>query len=137
MVRANQNVMHARRHDWGLAVPERQLWLARLTHAGTLVLLAAVLVGMFSRTPQRSSAAAWWLGDKVERAPQFAIEVEPEDTQLERGTSLLALARFTGELPADVDLLYREQAGDVQQIRMSKSLDDPLFAGRIAAERSL
>ncbi len=126
-------MIHARGHDWGRVVPAGRLWLARLSHAALLMALVAVFVGLLRNTPPRTNEREFWLGKRVDPTPQFQIEIEPEDTELERGTSLLALARFTGPLPADVDLLYKTGDDEPQQLRMSKSLDDPLFAGRVAA----
>ena len=63
----------------------------------------------------------------------------PKTPSVERGTGLLVLARFNGKrCPADVQLaLTATPRASVQQMPMTKSLDDPLFAGRSAVEKDL
>ena len=42
------------------------------------------------------------------------------------------LARVTGEVPADAKLVLQPATGDVSDLAMSRSLDDPVFGVRIA-----
>ena len=71
--------------------------------------------------------------DVVPSDIDFQVSIKPGDTEVERGTSLLVLARFRGPLPPEVVLNYDDASGNSTQLAMSKSLDDPVFAGRIAA----
>ena len=59
--------------------------------------------------------------------------IEPGDTEVQRGTSLLVLARFHGELPAEAALVYEDAQGQTNRLSMSRSLDDPLFGARMDA----
>jgi hypothetical protein len=73
---------------------------------------------------------------------QAGVIVEPGNVELERGTSLLVLARFPGELPgevpATVTLVAQDSTGKEIQIPLQKALDDPMFGGRVpSVERDL
>src|SRR5262249_7689292 len=59
--------------------------------------------------------------------------VDPGDTQVERHQSLLVLVRFQKSPPRDVYLDWQPAEGAPQRITMTKSLDDPVFAGRLAS----
>jgi len=67
----------------------------------------------------------------TETALEFGLTVEPGNTEIERGTSLLILARFTDTLPSEVSLVTIDSAGNELTQPLSKSLDDPIFGGRI------
>ena len=126
---------HAKVHPWGRLVSDRRLRAARWANGLTLALLAAVAVGLFLDWRSRPSGSGWLGGAFARKPAPYDLKVEPEDTSIERGTSLLVLARF-GEkfgnrLPADVQLLLRDADGGEKRVTMSKSLDDPIFAGRV------
>src|SRR5690606_13204858 len=55
---------------------------------------------------------------------------------IERGTSLLVIARVSGRMPLDVVLHSTDAAGDTVSQSLSRSLDDPLFGGRIESVNS-
>ena len=58
------------------------------------------------------------------------MEVDPGNTELERGTSLLVVAKFHGNVPAEADLVV-ESAGRESRPKMVRSLEDPTFAARV------
>ena len=125
-----QVVEHARRRGWEQVVSRRTLRAAKWGQWGALALFAIVIGNLALDLQKRPSQGGFWLGGIARR---YDIKVEPEDTAIERGTGLLVLARFTGdgEVPTDVTLTYRDGDGKSQQMQMSKSLDDPVFAGRV------
>ena len=55
----------------------------------------------------------------------------PGDTSLERGESLVVLARFGGSLPAGVTMVVRTSGSAPQSIALVKSLADPVFGGSV------
>ena len=67
---------------------------------------------------------------------EYEISIEPGDTEVESGTSLLVLARFGDAVPPDTTLVYsvnRSSNEDTNvaeesetRISMNKSLDDPI-----------
>ncbi|MBW3543451.1 MAG: hypothetical protein KY476_24630, partial [Planctomycetes bacterium] len=134
-----ETLEHARRHDWRQTVPTRRYLAALACHVTCLAGFAAV-IGVIA-TP----AAA-----VVERRPEptgmpltsgdprdaYGLVVEPGDVELERGASLLVLARFEKKLPAEATAVLEPRDGPLRRLTLSKSLDDPLFAGSIANVQS-
>src|SRR5690606_14455903 len=66
----------------------------------------------------------------------FDVVVEPGNTEIERGTSLLVVAKFGRSVPAEAMLAVRlaqptgEEPSDSLRA-MTRSLDDPQFVGRV------
>ncbi len=81
---------HRRSHNWDETVPTWLIRVAKLAHAAALVLLLLVSASMLVQV--RSSAfggpGGGWQADASE------VQVDPGDTELERGSSLLVIARF-------------------------------------------
>lgn len=123
-------LVHARRREWSRAVPARTLWGWRFA---TLACLAGFLAAAwFAWGPLDAASVAAALGGGLNGAGNATtIDVEPGDVELERGTSLLVLARFAGPLPADVRLVTLDADQQSLQIDLRKSLEDPVFGGRI------
>ncbi|TXT35918.1 MAG: hypothetical protein FD138_1176, partial [Planctomycetota bacterium] len=128
-----QALVHAACHAWPQVVPTRRLAFAAVTQCVTLGLFVLSLTNLpmiggrsnlLVTSPKGSQPAA--------AAAGFSVAVEPGDAEIERGTSLLVLARVTGEMPADATLVIHPAVGDANSLEMSRSLDDPVFGGRIA-----
>lgn len=128
-----QALVHAACHAWPQVVPTRRLAFAAVTQCVTLGLFVLSLTNLpmiggrsnlLATSPKGSQPAA--------AAAGFSVAVEPGDAEIERGTSLLVLARVTGEMPADATLVIHPAVGDANRLEMSRSLDDPVFGGRIA-----
>ncbi|MBA4020227.1 MAG: hypothetical protein C0483_23955 [Pirellula sp.] len=73
---------------------------------------------------------------EVAAAEKFAVDVEPGDVELERGTDLLVLARFAAnaKMPREATLSVVDAAGS-RRLPLSQSLSDPIFAGRVPEVR--
>ena len=118
---------HRRKKDWNETVPTWTLRGAMLAHAAALVSLLAVLVTM---SPLARSDAGRPRSLKS-MAGGTGVVVDPGNTELERGTSLLVVARFQGAVPAEASLVV-ESPGQPDCARgMTRSLEDPTFAGRV------
>src|SRR5262245_16913823 len=129
----HQALYHADRNAWTEVVPMKRIALAAAANVATFVLFVAVIaVIAFSAGPAAQSAAllANAAANSVS-ANSFAVTVEPGNTEVERGTSLLVLARITGAMPAEATLVFRSESGEQSRLPMSPSLDDPVFGGRI------
>ena len=125
-----QAVQHAQARGWEQVVSRRKLRMAKWGQWAALALFAIVIGNLALDLRKRpSEGGGFWLGGVARR---YDITVEPEDTSLERGSGLLVLARFDDEVPTDVTLTCRDAEGKSQQMQMSRSLDDPVFAGRVA-----
>jgi hypothetical protein len=107
------------RGNWAELVPSSRIRWAQAAHWLTLILLAGTLSGL------RSAGGRHLLA----RNPDFdfQVTVSPGDAQIERGESLVVLARFGRVLPANVDLVIGQAPAAIRRIPLLKSLSDPLF----------
>jgi hypothetical protein len=116
-----QAVELARQNNWVDAIDIRQLRLAQVACAASVVLFITPLVGL---QVNERGARAW-------KEIKDGIVVTPGDTSIERGNSLVVLARFTGQLPAGVNLVIGATPESSHSITLVKSLDDPVFGGSV------
>ena len=118
---------HRRKQDWNETVPTWTLRGAMLAHAAALVSLLVVLVTM---SPLARSDAGGARSIKL-AGGSGGVVVDPGNTELERGTSLLVIARFQGAVPAEAKLVVESPGQPVANRGMIRSLEDPTFAGRV------
>jgi hypothetical protein len=116
-----ETVDSSRGGDWLDAIPLVNL---RLAHAVHLCALALLIVAFFLL---RGSGGG---GSLVRGTTSQGITVTPGNVSLERGSPLLVLARFSGRLPATVNLVTGTEPA-VQRVPLLKSLGDPLFGGSV------
>src|SRR5579863_358269 len=124
---------HADRHSWRDIVPSRRLTLAIVGQFATLGLfLFSLAAAAFWVTPAPTVASTL---DKRTgaTADEFSFVVEPGDAEIERGSSLLVLARYQGPVPLEAVLMSQPATGEAARTAMSPSLADPVFGGRIQA----
>jgi hypothetical protein len=86
----NEVVLHDHGNPWAELIPNSRVAIARLAHLAALVLFGTVLWGL--RTSGGPSLLA--------RTFESGITVTPGDATLERGGSLVVVARFGGALAA-------------------------------------
>lgn len=117
---------HGRRHDWaGAVVSPARLAGLRLGH-GAAAVLALVAFGLLGRESRDAAAPTPARGtDGV--ATGADLVVVPGDTEIERGTPLLVVARFGRGVPPAASLVVEGAAPRP----MARSLEDPAFAGRV------
>ncbi len=126
-------LLHAHRHDWRETVPRRVLSRAKLLHLASL----SLFVGAFATTAWMAHARPASPDDSLMADTAATAEttyhaaIEPGDVLIERGTDLLAIARFSGRVPAEVVLFATDPSGNTTSVPLSRSLDDPLFGGCI------
>ena len=128
----HQALMHADRHEWRQVVPMRRIAAAAAANLATFVLFVLVLAAVaFSVAAPESTAAA--LSGLVPSATgsAFSVAVEPGNTEVERGSSLLILARIAGAMPLEASLVFQSEGGEETRLPMSASLKDPVFGARI------
>ncbi len=127
-----QAIGHGDRHVWQQAIPTRRLNGARLANFAAFCLLCAALAGLALRDRASASSVARSPGERsVAATDAISFTVEPGNTEIERGTSLLVLARFQGPPPAEASLIYQPPGGEPNRVTLAKSLADPVFGGRI------
>ncbi len=128
----HQALAHADRHEWRHVVTTGRIATAALGNAAALGFFLFVLAAIAFVKISPSSAAA--ILGAVRPSPattDFAVTVEPGDTEVERGTSLLIMAKVTGQMPPEATLIMKPADGVESRLAMSASLNDPVFGGRI------
>jgi hypothetical protein len=123
---------HGHRTRWTRVAPPLRTFTAFLGQFLLMGLFVALCVLLLHSHHYWPAASVTQSTVSLPVGPQYDAMIEPGDVELERGTSLLVLARFAGELPSEVSLAYQPAAGEAQTLAMSKSFDDPVFAGRVA-----
>lgn len=128
-----QALHHAYANTWHRVVPGSQLLTAHAAHAVALFVFVVSMLALGSQARRPEIAAVEGSEPEiiVQEDVEFSIAVEPGDTEIEKGTSLLVLARFTGEVPLEATLVY-EAGGDAVRLPMNKPLRDPVYGARIA-----
>ena len=127
---------HSYVYDWRKAKPLSGLLLrgaTALTAVCATSWLAAQLWEMKSTLVAETSPIEE--PDASEAGTRFQLSVDPGNTEVERGSSLLILARFERSLPAEVSLNRATPDGD-SSLPMAKALDDPLFGVRLPSVTS-
>jgi hypothetical protein len=110
---------HSARSDWADLIPKSRVAIARAAHLVALLLFASVLWHL------RSTGGARFFA----RVVQNGVTVTPGDTTLEKGSSLVVVAKFDGALPSKVDLVIDGVSN--RRISLVKSLADPMFGGSV------
>ena len=109
--------------DWRQVVPTARLAFGQLVH---LVALGCFIFALAQlRVAKIHGEAPAWLGSD-------GVAVTPGDTQVEKGDSLVVLARFGGALPPTVSLVVRQSGHAPRSIPLVKSLADPVFGGSVS-----
>ncbi|HOY56570.1 MAG TPA: hypothetical protein PK640_00330 [Verrucomicrobiota bacterium] len=117
---ADETIRHSRTHDWTEAIPRSRVLTAGAANLLAFALLAFVLLSLRSLPPP---------GAPRPKEPA-GLTLTPGDVDLERGESLVVIARFGGSLPSSVDLVL-DAAGEDRRIPMVKSLSDSFFGGTV------
>lgn len=111
------------RNDWFEVVPAWRLATSRLA-----TLLALLILGVcLWRLPHPKGHKSLFFT----RNQDSGVTVTPGDITIERGNSLVVLARFGDTLPSTVDLVVTDPSGATQRIPLAKSLADPVFGGSV------
>ena len=125
-------VAHDDQYQWTSTVPKRRLVLAWLLNLPTLVVLLVIAGSLATLGRQEAEAEAVAASSKSK-----ALEpvIEPGNTEVELGSSLIVTAKFPGAVPTQVNLM---RAGDSQagSQPMRRSLEDPLYAAYLTDIRS-
>lgn len=154
-----QAFTHSLSHRWGGIVPAWQLIATPLMSLLSLGLLLVAMGLSLSHRPDANSQQVEDFSVVTLDPSLLEMSVEPGDTEVERGTSLLVLARFEGGVPPEVrlrveseedgeqatnnELRSNKAAGDPEEddqessgsrvVTMDRGLDDPIFGNRISS----
>ncbi len=119
-------VARSQERDWRQIVPTSRVAVTQVMHLAALVCFAFALtqISVVSPTQKKNSAEPVWRGAD-------GLSVSPGDTSIEKGESLVVLARFGQSLPPTVGLVVREDGAAPRTIPLVKSLADPVFGGSV------
>jgi hypothetical protein len=106
-----------RRHRWRAEV-SRHLTFAQVGSVAALVVLGWVLASLYQAAPP--GAVFFALTGR-------SVVVTPGDASIEKGSSLVVLARFNGDVPAEATLVVRPANEPERRVPLAKNLDDPVF----------
>ena len=111
-----------RRSSWTGVFPASGLRGLHIAHICALACFAAVLWGL--RVPSAH-------GLLLVAREAAGIMVTPGDVALERGSSLVVMARFPSVVPGKVDLVLESTRDSSHRVPLVRSLADPLFGGTV------
>jgi hypothetical protein len=125
----HQALDHARQNPWAEVVSSQRIAWAATANVMCFTLFAATLAALALNValPNSSNASS----PNLAVGGSFRVTIEPGDTEVERGTSLLVLARVQGPIPSESTLVYTTASGEETRAAMPASLNDPVFGGRI------
>lgn len=119
--------------DLRQTVPGRRLAAAHAAHLAALACLVFAVAVNFGEVAPAAGQIAQPGEAMASPMPEVAvIHVEPGNTEIERGTSVVVIARFEGPVPENVRLVSTNGLGESTSIPLKKSLNDPVFGGRVA-----
>ena len=129
---------HSRAHRWVEAAVPKHWLLGRLCSWIATACLVAVLALLIASTDDYRSTVA----SRTKPKPRRVI-VEPGNTEVERGSSLVVTARFENATSdASASPTWQPEDGELKMVNvddsqrivpMSRSLDDPVIGGFIAS----
>src|SRR5262245_3265844 len=128
----DEAVDHARQHAWQEVVPQRRIRAVVATQFAALALFVTGLTGTALSTAPAAVAGSASGPEQGAAAAGYSVTVEPGDVEIEKGTSLLVLARVKGQMPAEAALVYQSDGREAVHLPMPLSLNDPVFGTRIA-----
>lgn len=110
------------REPWARPIPRSQIVGAALVSFAALG-LALFTLQLFVRDAARPLPVA--------EMPRPDLEVTPGTVEIEKGSSLVVLARFGGDVPATARLLVRPNTGSTNVLPLRRTLGDPVFGGTV------
>jgi len=116
-------IIEGRKHQWLDTISNGRLRLMQGAQLAALALLALLILQW--RIPAPGAAKTGFL------AAGKGVTVTPGDAEVERGSGLVVLARFSGRLPAEATLVIGATPENSRQIPLVKNLNDPVFGGGI------
>ena len=125
-----ETLQHAALRPWPeKTVPPMRIASATFLNVCAFALLTLVVIAlMFSKGPSQLAGKSGQ--SHTAASGETQVTVTPGDWEVERGTSLIVVARFTGAVPAEVQLVVH-QGDERQAVPMTRSLDDPVFGGSL------
>ncbi len=148
-----ETLLHAYIHNWNQVVPKRSMWTAWFLQSIALALVLAIVVSAASLTSAKDKRLFELFAPAEVKSAK--MQVQPGDSEIERGTNCLVTVRFEGSLPDHVSLnaiindkkgihdktgindktgidngrgIADETVVESTRLDMQRSLNDPVFA---------
>ena len=128
-----KSVTHSYHNRWASIIPGWHLLAAPLAGLIGLLAFAVAMFCLIFHTKPTPVDETIRFADAAVDESGFEISVEPGNTEIERGTSLLVLARFDKSFPPEATLVVTDGEGVSSRLPMLKSLDDPVFGARVSS----
>ncbi len=116
-------IARSQEQNWAGVVPAARLAWTQAAHVVALVAFVFTLTHIRVGAPAKRGETVW-VGAE-------GISISPGDTSIEKGESLVVLARFGQTLPPTVGLIVSEKNAVARTIPLVKSLADPVFGGSV------
>ncbi|MBG87804.1 MAG: hypothetical protein CMO80_13000 [Verrucomicrobiales bacterium] len=123
----SEAVRHAIQTGWSENLHSRQVVWARGFHWAALIIMIASLLHL--RLP--TAFAGVLPGDPAYETVATDIKVDPGDTRVEKGRSLVITARFSGPTPVNAHLVVSGDGEKAKIVPMVKAMNDPIFGTTI------
>jgi hypothetical protein len=123
---------HNRETAWQNDVSDGRILTIQLTGLASFGMLAFVIACLATQGAQANRVVG--LAPELEPTVSitaYKMSIAPGDVDIERGTSLVVTAQFSGDLPDDAVLKVRDDSGETLSVPMSLSLSDPIFGARV------
>lgn len=121
-------IQHAARSRWAERFSRANCRVAQLAHWCALGLMLALFVVYMTPATQTSGVVAEVESEGVQAGiPAVELTVEPGDAEIEKGSSLVVLARFGARVPTEVRLIKNPGVAGVETVTMVQSMKDPVF----------
>ena len=122
----DEALAHSFGHDWPGAVPMSRLCALQALQFTAFLAFVAALV-LIPKTPVGPHAGPAALLARL----GSGVDITPGDTSLERGSSLVVLARFGGSPPRGAELVLAGTNGATHRLPLVRNLADPIFGGTV------
>ncbi len=122
---------HSTFRRWSDVVPAGQLRGWTVAGIASLVMFLVCSVFAFDRAANAVLGEPEFLAEDSAWKDLGDIAVEPGDTELESGSSLLVMARFEGEMPSEAWLNIKPKSGDAERVPMKLGHDKNLLLARV------
>ena len=114
---------HSRSHNWAETIPRSRLLGSQLSGLAAALFCAVILGGLFVLTPNTEAT------NLSASTQSQQVTVDPGNTQIERGLSLVVTARFNGSVPDQAQLICESADRSERRITMTQNLKDPIVGG--------
>ncbi|MGO8699656.1 MAG: hypothetical protein ACLQVY_18305 [Limisphaerales bacterium] len=118
----DEALQHPRRALWRLGLEEKLAAAKALNFVALGGMLVVLLALGYGARRARPVFGAWAMP---------GVSVTPGDTEVERGTSLVVAARFSGTPSAEATLVITGASGKSKRVPMERRLADPVFGASL------